>query len=304
MKPMNCNLCPRYCNVNRKSGERGVCGETTRVRIARASLHEWEEPCISGTKGSGTVFFTGCSLRCVYCQNHNIADGTNGTELTVPELAKVFLRLQEMGAHNINLVTPTHFVPQIAEALQRANALGLRLPVVYNTSGYETAETLAQLDGIINVYLPDMKYYSAALSGKYSGAPDYFEKASAALRIMVEQVGPPKFDEDGLMTSGVIVRHLLLPGCVKDSERVVSYLYKTYGNDIYMSIMRQYTPLSEQLDKYPELNRKVTDEEYEALVDYAADLGVTQAFVQEAESASESFIPDFVHFNLPAFLGD
>lgn len=298
---MECTLCPRNCNVNRDFGA-GRCGEGNVVRIARASLHMWEEPCLSGTKGSGTVFFTGCNLGCVFCQNHNIADGTNGTPVTEEQLVAVFLKLQEMGANNINLVTPSHFVPQIAVALRQAKQKGLQLPIVYNTSSYETVETLAQLDGLVDVYLPDLKYRSPALSEKYSFAENYFEVASKAIEEMFRQVGNPVFSEDGLLQKGVLVRHMLLPGNVRDSKRVVNYLWDTYGNQIYMSLMCQYTPIESILTEYPELNRCVTEEEYNELIDYAVDLGIEQAYTQEMESATESFIPDFEHFSIDAFL--
>ena len=313
----SCGLCPRACGADRNAGLRGRCHETATVRIARASLHQWEEPCLSGDRGSGTVFFTGCPLGCVFCQNYNIADGTNGTELTESELADVFLKLEDLGAHNINLVTPTHFVPAIVPALERAKELGLRLPVVYNTGTYETVETLQMLDGLVDIWLPDFKYVSPDLAARYSFAPDYFDVASAALEEMVRQTRTAQrhdtwvpdlcaFDLNGMMTRGVIVRHLILPGCTEDSKAVLKYLYDTYGDDIYLSIMNQYTPLPRIATlaggKYKELDRRVTDAEYDDVVDYAVDLGITNAFVQEGEAASESFIPDFEHFDLSAFL--
>ena len=324
-----CGLCPRACGVDRTAGQRGRCQETATVRIARASLHQWEEPCLSGERGSGTVFFTGCPLGCVFCQNYNIAAGlqgvsdvqgatrVTGTELTTEELVEVFLKLEDMGAHNINLVTPTHFVPAIVPALERAKERGLRLPVVYNTGTYETVETLRLLDGLVDIWLPDFKYVSPDLSARYSFAPDYFDVASTALEEMVRQTRTAQrrdtwvpdlcaFDLQGMMTRGVIVRHLILPGCTEDSKSVLRYLYETYGDDIYLSIMDQYTPLPRIATlaggKYRELDRRVTDAEYDEVVDYAVDLGITNAFVQEGEAASESFIPDFEHFDVSAFL--
>ncbi len=298
-----CSLCPRNCKADREAGLRGRCHETATVRIARASLHFWEEPCLSGERGSGTVFFTGCPLGCVYCQNYNIADGTNGVPLTSEELTHVFLRLQETGAHNVNLVTPTHFVPQIVPALERAKANGLTVPVVYNTGSYETVETLRMLEGLVDIWLPDLKYVSSELSARYSSAPDYFETASAALAEMVRQTPACLFEEDGMMTQGVIVRHLVLPGCAEDSKAVLRYLYETYGDDIFVSIMNQFTPLPHLAEgPYKELARQVTNAEYDDVVDFAVDLGMTNAFVQEGEAASESFIPDFEHFDLKAFL--
>ena len=295
-----CNLCPRNCKVNRNI-EAGVCGEFDTIRIARASLHMWEEPPISGTNGSGTVFFTGCPLHCVFCQNHNIADGTNGVAITVDELCAVFLKLQEIGAHNINLVTATHFVPDVVSAISKAKENGLIIPIVYNTSGYETVETLKLLDGIVDVYLPDFKYVSSELSAKYSNAKDYFDVASKALSEMFRQVGTPQFDGD-LIKKGVVVRHLILPGCVDDSKAVIDYLYRTYGDDIFISIMNQYTPLSAQLARYPELDRTLSDTEYDEVVDFAVELGITNAFVQEGAAAAESFIPDFENWDKEEFL--
>lgn len=301
-----CALCPCACGVDRTAGQWGRCHETATVRIARASLHMWEEPCLSGDRGSGTVFFTGCPLGCVFCQNYNIADGTNGAEVSSEELTDIFLKLQDMGAHNINLVTPTHFVPAIVPALERAKELGLGLPVVYNTGTYETVETLRMLDGLVDIWLPDFKYVSPELAARYSFAPDYFDVASAALEEMVRQTLGNHFDLDGMMTRGVIVRHLILPGCTEDSKAVLKYLYDTYGDDICLSIMDQYTPLPRIATlaggKYKELDRRVTAAEYDDVVNYAVDLGITNAFVQEGEAASESFIPDFEHFDVNAFL--
>lgn len=285
-----CALCPRQCHVDRAK-DRGYCGEGKTVRVARASLHMWEEPCISGKTGSGTVFFTGCPLKCVFCQNRMIASGDRGKELTNEQLARLFLVLQEKGANNINLVTPTHFVPQIAEALRTAKAEGLFIPIVYNTSGYERVESLQLLDGLVDIYLPDLKYYSEELSKRYSNAPDYFVRVSLAIAEMVRQAGSPVFDGT-LMKRGVIVRHMVMPGHVKDSKEVIGYLYHMYQDDIYMSIMNQYTP-PKDLGYYPEINRCVTRREYEKVIDYAISLGVENAFIQEGDTAKESFIPDF-----------
>lgn len=290
----NCTLCPRECHVNRNAGEIGYCGQTAVLTAARAALHFWEEPCLSGTNGSGAVFFSGCNLRCVYCQNHEIAQGHLGRAITASRLCEIFLELQEKGAHNINLVTPTHFVPQIITALQTAKKQGLSIPVVYNSSSYEKTETLKKLDGLVDIYLPDMKYFDSALSGQYSHAPDYFEKAAAAIAEMVRQTGSPVFTDgpDSLMQKGVIVRHLLLPGCEKDSRHILRYLHETYQNNIYVSIMNQYTPLS-QMKNVPGLNRKISAREYEKIIDYAISIGIENGFIQEGETASESFIPAF-----------
>ena len=292
---MKCDLCPRKCLVDRKKGEKGICGQTENLKVARAALHFWEEPCISGDAGSGAVFFSGCPLHCVFCQNENIANGTVGKEISLERLVDIFLELQEKGANNINLVTPGHFVPQIVKALDQARKEGLALPVVYNTSSYETVDTIKMLEGYVDIYLPDFKYMSPVLSKKYSHAPDYAEVAKAAIAEMVRQTGKAVFvngDEDNLILRGTIVRHLTLPGCMEDSMQILKYLHETYGDTIYISIMNQFTPLS-NLEKYPELNRKITDEEYEALVDYAIEIGIENGFIQEGDTAEESFIPAF-----------
>ena len=287
----SCTLCPRNCQVNRASGGTGFCGMPASIQVARASLHMWEEPCISGTNGSGTVFFTGCNLKCVFCQNHTIAIGQKGREVSISQLADLFLMLQDKGAHNINLVTPSHYVPDIAEALRLAKKQGLCLPIVYNTSGYDSVSTLSLLDGLVDVYLPDFKYVSQKLSKRYSHAADYFKVAKASLAEMFRQVGTPVFDGD-MLIKGIVVRHLLLPGCTEDSKAVIRYLYKTYGDRIFISIMNQYTPLP-HVASYLEINRKVTQAEYDEVVDYAIELGVENGFVQEGDTADESFIPEF-----------
>ena len=292
---MKCDLCPRKCLVDRKKGEKGICGQTENLKVARAALHFWEEPCISGDAGSGAVFFSGCPLHCVFCQNENIANGTVGKEISLERLVDIFLELQEKRANNINLVTPGHFVPQIVKALDQARKEGLTLPVVYNTSSYETVDTIKMLEGYVDIYLPDFKYMSPVLSKKYSRAPDYAEVAKAAIAEMVRQTGKAVFvngDEDNLILSGTIVRHLTLPGFMADSMQIVKYLHDTYGDMIYISIMNQFTPLS-NLEKYPELNRRITDEEYETLVDYAIEIGIENGFIQEGDTAEESFIPAF-----------
>lgn len=289
----DCTLCPRRCHVNRLAGQVGFCGQTAELKAARASLHYWEEPCISGSTGSGAVFFSGCNLQCVFCQNHNIALGKSGRNISTERLAEVFIELQDKGAANINLVTGTHFIPQIVLALQTAKSRGLVLPVVYNTGSYEETASLHLLEGLVDIYLPDLKYRSSELSSKYSHAPDYFEKASAAIAEMYRQTGSPAIDsETGLMRRGVIVRHLLLPGETKDSKKIIRYLHEAYKNDIYVSIMNQYTPL-EHVSHLPALNRRVTESEYERVLTFAEHLGVEQGFYQEGGTASESFIPKF-----------
>lgn len=288
-----CQLCPRDCKVDRTSGKIGYCGQTDQLKAARASLHLWEEPCISGEGGSGTVFFSGCPLRCVYCQNHDIALGKTGAVISISRLAEIFLELQQKGALNINLVTPTHFVPLIAEAIKEAKQAGLHLPIVYNTSGYEKVENLKLLDGLVDIYLPDCKYFSNYLAMRYSNAPDYFQVTSRALAEMYRQVKDPVFDADtGLMKKGMIVRHLVLPGSTMDSKKVIQHLYETYGNHIYISIMNQYTP-TRHFEQFPELNRTITQEEYDQVVDFAISIGVENGFIQEGETCLESFIPPF-----------
>lgn len=262
------------------------------IGVARAALHFWEEPCISGEEGSGAVFFTGCSLGCVFCQNTEISRGQAGENVSVERLAEIFLRLQEQGANNINLVTAGHYVPAVAESLRRAKDKGLQIPVVYNSSGYELPDTLRLMEDLVDIYLPDMKYMDGELAGKYSHAQNYPDVAKAALEEMVRQCPICEFDEWGMMKKGVIVRHLLLPGHVRNSKAVMKYLHETYQDQIYISIMSQYTPMS-QVIKYPELNRRVTKREYSRLLDYAMELGIENGFFQEGDPVGESFIPAF-----------
>ena len=287
-----CCLCPRECKVDRNKGQKGRCQEDSRIRVARAALHMWEEPCISGKEGSGAVFFAGCSLGCVYCQNREISGGKSGLEISVSRLADIFLELQDQNANNINLVTAGHYLPQVIAALQEAKKKGLQIPVVYNSSGYEKAEMIKLLEGLVDVYLPDFKYLDPALAKQYSSAEDYPERAKAALAEMVRQKPVPQFDHRGIMTEGVIVRHLLLPGHVKEAKHVISYLHENYGNKIYISMMNQYTPV-EAVAEDKLLCRRVTKREYGRLLDYASEIGVTQGFYQEGETAKESFIPAF-----------
>lgn len=287
-----CNLCPRECNADRGLGKIGFCKVPNHIKVARASLHFWEEPCISGEEGSGTVFFSGCNLRCVYCQNRKIAEGVYGKEIDVDRLAAIFLELQAKGANNINLVTPSHYVLQIVSALKKAKNEGLFVPIVYNSGAYEKVETLKLLEGYVDVYLPDFKYMDGNLGGRYSNAEEYPVVAKKAIDEMVRQVGKPEFDNRGILKRGVVVRHLVLPGCIQDSKNIIKYLYDTYGNDIFISILNQYTPLT-GLEKYPEINRKLTEEEYNEVVDFAIEIGVENGFIQEGDVADESFIPDF-----------
>ena len=301
-----CRLCGRRCGINRTI-RAGRCGMTERVYAARAALHMWEEPCISGKEGSGTVFFTGCPLGCVFCQNREIAlgrrkvpqknigsrDETIGVPVTVEQLAETFLDLERQYANNINLVTPTHFAPQIIRAVRIAKERGLTIPIVYNTGSYETEETVRSLEGTVDIFLPDLKFMDPDISDRYAKAPDYFEVAERAIRRMVEIAGQPAFDERGMMKRGVIVRHMVLPGHTKDSKRIISYLHETYGEKIYVSIMNQYTPMPGIGDEFPELARRVTKREYERVVDYAIELGMENVFIQEGPTSAESFIPDF-----------
>ena len=312
----DCCLCPRNCHVDRTQGKTGYCGQTDQIRAARAALHMWEEPCISGDAGSGAVFFSGCPLGCVFCQNHSIAAGRLGKTIATERLAEIFLELQDQKAWNINRVTAGHFAPQVVRALELAKGQGLKLPIVYNTSGYEKVETLRMFEGLVDIYLPDFKYLSAELADAYSHAADYPQVAKLALQEMVRQVGSAQFEivsgensgrvTDELLTDvdygdgelermlqGVVVRHLVLPGYVEESKNVIRYLYETYGNQIYISIMNQYTPMSGIEVQYPELGRKITLREYDEVVDYAIESGVENGFIQEGETAEESFIPEF-----------
>lgn len=284
-----CNLCPRNCGVNRHETI-GVCDAGDNIKLAYYSLHRWEEPVISGTNGSGTVFFSHCNLKCIFCQNKKISTGGYGKIISNDRLKEIFLELQKKGAHNINLVTPTPFVPLIADVLQEIKGKELTIPVVYNTSSYENVETIKIMNGLVDIYLADLKYYSNELGLKYSRCNNYFEVASKAIDEMVKQVETFEIVDD-LMKKGVIVRVLILPGHIEDSKKIIKYLYDKYHDDIIISIMNQYTPI-EKLE-YDNLNRKVTDDEYDEVVNYAYDLGVRMAFMQEGETQSESFIPDF-----------
>lgn len=285
-----CELCPRKCKVNRNKGELGFCNASNKIKIGGYHLHMWEEPIITGKNGSGTIFFSYCNLRCVYCQNYDLSFNSLGEYITEDRLAEIMLELQEKHAENINLVTPTHYIPLIKKSIISAKEKGLKLPIVYNTSGYESVESLKSLEGLIDIYLPDFKYYNNNL-GKYSNVTNYFEIATLALKEMYRQVGKPKYNEDGILKKGIIVRHLVLPNNYEDSKKIIKYLYKEYKDNIILSIMNQYTITRKT--KYPELNQKVKTEEYNNIIDYAYDLGVRSCFIQEEESQSESFIPKF-----------
>ena len=287
----HCTLCPRMCGVDRLSGKAGFCGAAGEgVKVARAALHAWEEPCISGERGSGTVFFSYCTLRCGFCQNREIRGGEAGAVISIERLSDIFLEQQGRGAHNINLVTPTHYIPQIVTALSLAREKGLHLPVVYNTSGYERVEILRLLEGVVDVWLPDFKYMDDTLAQTYSSAPHYGEIALAALTEMVRQAGEPVFDEDGMMVKGVIIRHLSLPGHLSDSKAAMQALFSRFDNRVYYSLMNQYTPPPFSLP-WENLNHRLPEKDYDALIDYALSLGVENGFTQEEGTAEESYIP-------------
>lgn len=288
----NCLLCPRKCGINRSTGQTGVCGVSSEIKVARAALHYWEEPCISGKRGSGAVFFSGCSLHCVFCQNREISDGKAGKVISKERLSDIFMELADKGANNINLVTPGQYIPDIVWAVNDAKSRGMKLPIIYNTSGYENVTELKLLKGIVDVYLPDFKYMDSTLSARYSRAKDYPSVAKQVLSEMVRQQPDVVIDDaTGLIQKGVIVRQLLLPGHVNDAKAVLKYLYDTYHDHVYISMMSQFTPIA--LKDYPEINRTVTKREYERLVNYALEIGITNAFIQEGDVAKDSFIPAF-----------
>ena len=284
-----CNLCPRSCNAERyEEYGMGYCKMGTLPRIARAAPHMWEEPCISGTKGSGTIFFSGCVLSCVFCQNNEISSGGKGKTVTVGQLTDHIKRLEQMGVHNINLVSPTPYIESVIEAFSIYKPA---IPVVYNTGGYEKPETIKRLEGIVDIYLPDMKYISSELSSKYSHASDYAEYACASIAEMVRQTGRPVFDDNGIMQRGTIVRHLILPSNTKNSIAVLEYLDKNFGSDILISLMGQYFPAGKAKD-YPEINRTITKREYDKVLSALDDMSL-DGFAQELDSATDKYVPDF-----------
>ena len=287
-----CSLCPRMCGTDRAAGQKGFCGGGNLVRVARAALHYWEEPCISGESGSGTVFLSGCTMRCVFCQNKEISRSEVGKEITIERLAEIYLELAAKGANNINLVTPMHYAPQITAALDIARKNGLTLPIVWNTGGWERRESIAAVRDYADIWLSDFKYFDSSLGESLSKAPNYFSVAAAALDQMVKQTCEPVFDENGIMRRGVIVRHLMLPGHLDDTKNVLRFLYENYGDSIWISIMNQYTPMCSD-PRFPELSRTVSDEEYNEAIDFACELGIENAFVQEGGTVGESFIPPF-----------
>lgn len=284
-----CCICPRKCGVSREKNV-GFCGVKHLPIVAKAFLHMWEEPCISGTRGSGTVFFSGCNLKCVFCQNYMVSQQHFGKEITVEQLGKIFLSLQEKGAHNINLVNPTHYVLQIREALEGGG--GLSIPAVYNSNGYETIEGLRVMDGCINIYLPDLKYYSGETAEKFSSAPNYFETACTAILEMYRQVGGAEFDMEGILQKGLVIRHLVLPGLTGESLKILDWIKQNLPGDIIVSIMSQYTPYY-KAENFPEINRRIIRREYEKVVNHFLKLDFQHGYVQERESAAEEYIPDF-----------
>lgn len=288
----SCNLCPRQCGVNRSKGVTGICQAPATPKIAKTMLHQWEEPCISGSRGSGAVFFSHCNLQCVYCQNYLISQKSHGRELTVAALAETFLDLQGQRAHNLNLVSPTSYLPSIVAALTEAQKNGLSLPVVYNTNGYELPAALEYLDGLVDIYLPDLKYYSNAVSAELSGINDYFEKATTAILAMFNQVGVPQFDETGLITKGLIIRHLVLPNHLEESKRILDWISGNLPPTIYISLMAQYYP-AYQAAQHPKINRLLTEAEYDEIVDYCWDLGLENGFTQEISAADPRYTPEF-----------
>ena len=287
-----CLLCPRECGTDRTKGKKGVCGASDKISCARASLHQWEEPCLSGDRGSGTVFFSGCNMGCVFCQNGQISHGGKGIEISPQRLCEIFFELRDAGAHNINLVTAGHFLPQVLWAVERAKLQNIGIPFVYNSSGYEKREAIEKCEGLIDIFLPDFKYMENKSAKKYSNAFNYPEIAKEAIEEMVAQQPNCIFDDNGIIECGVIVRHMMLPTSLRESKKIIKYLYETYGDKIFISIMSQYTPVG-SLEKFPELMNKVIEKDYDELVDYAIELGVENAFIQEGEAAQESFIPDF-----------
>ena len=291
-KLKKCEICPHNCKVNRLDGKMGRCKCGDKVKIALASVHRFEEPCISGKNGSGTVFFSGCNLNCKFCQNYEISQLGKGVEISIDELADVFIKQQEKGVHNINLVTPTMYVYQIMEAIKIARKNGLNIPIIYNSNGYENVQTIKDLEGYIDVYLPDLKYYDNEIGLKYSGIKNYFQYASKAILEMYNQVGSPKFDENGIITSGVMIRHLVLPNNIENSKNVLRWIKENINEDVYINIMAQYFPTYKAKD-IKELNRKLTKEEYEEIENFVYELDIKNGYMQELGEHEEEYVPDF-----------
>lgn len=290
---MNCNLCVRKCNVNRDLTF-GFCKSSNVIKIAKVMLYEYEEPCISGENGSGAIFFSNCNMKCVFCQNYEISILGKGKEVSINDFADLLISLEKKKAHNINLVTPGHYAHLIKEGIILAKKKGLSIPIIYNTNSYESVDVIKSLNGLIDIYLPDFKYYDDKYAIKYSSAPGYCDNAKLVIDEMVKQVGTPIF-KNGMMVKGVLVRHLMLPTLTLDTKRIINYLYSTYGDNIYLSIMNQYTPMKKFNDDI--LNKKVSKKEYEEIIDYAYDIGVRNAYVQDDGTCKKSFIPDFSEQN-------
>lgn len=288
----HCRLCPRNCSVDRTAGKLGYCMSSSSMRAALASVHQWEEPPISGTNGSGTIFFSGCNLRCVFCQNYVISSENKGREISVDRLAQIMLEQQERGVHNINLVTAVQFVPLIIKSIELSKRNGLAIPIIYNSSGYENVETIQMLEGLIDIYLPDIKYCSSELSKKYSNASDYFKYASKAVLEMNRQTGQNKFDQNGLLKSGLMIRHMVLPGCKEDSFKILDWIKEQLGTDIYVSLLNQYTP-TYHADQYKEINRRLMSLEYTRVLDHFFEIGLKNGYMQQKTSASDAYIPLF-----------
>jgi putative pyruvate formate lyase activating enzyme len=287
-----CNICPRHCHADRRNGEIGFCHAPKLPKVALVSAHFWEEPPISGIKGSGTVFFSHCNLRCVFCQNYEISENGFGTEISIKRLAEIFIEQQNRGLHNINLVSPTHFISQIATALRLAKNSGLNIPIVYNSNGYETMEGLRQLDGLIDIYLPDFKYWEEALAREYSAAPNYFTIASQAILEMRRQVPQDVFDANGMMQKGLIVRHLVLPSHYRDSFRILDWIRYALGADTYVSLLSQYTPMH-RANTIKALSRRLTTFEYQKVTEYFFNIGLKNGFMQKKSSATSDYTPIF-----------
>lgn len=290
MDMQNCTLCPRLCHADRTKSF-GFCHASDKVDIALVSLHQWEEPCLSGTNGAGTVFFSHCSMRCIFCQNHEISTEGKGITVSTKRLSQIFLEQQARSAHCLDLVTPTHYLPQIIEALDIAKKNGLNIPVVYNTSGYERPEIIEQLRNYVDIFLPDFKYYFKETAQAYSHAPNYPEIVKKAIASMYKIVGKPQF-KDGIMQKGMIIRHLVLPWHYKESMEIVKYIWETYHDDVYLSLMNQYTPMY-KAKNHPKLKRKLTTFEYDKVIDFTLDLGLKNCYIQQGKTATTKFVPNF-----------
>ena len=291
-KLKKCEICPHNCKANRLDGKMGRCKCNDKIKIALASVHHFEEPCISGKNGSGTVFFSGCNLNCKFCQNYEISQLGKGVEISIDELADIFIKQQSKGVHNINLITPTMYVYQIMEAIKIARKNGLNIPIIYNSNGYENVQTIKDLEGYIDVYLPDLKYYDNEIGLKYSGIKNYFQYASKAILEMYNQVGSPKFDKNRIITKGLMIRHLVLPNNIENSKKVLKWIKENINEDVYINIMAQYFPTYKAKD-IKELNRKLSKDEYEKIENYVYELDIKNGYMQELGEHEEEYVPDF-----------